>query len=124
MACYTNGTSLRWVITFPYHYLPEVRIISSSGPADSQTPLLENSALFQFLRTSRTPLMSTMLIDNITTNLNGTKIDCWFNEGRSTTVIDVIRNGIIQELNKLQKSNRVIIDPWVISKLVISTTCS
>ena len=37
--------------------------------------------------------MSTMLIDNITASLNGTHIDCWFNEGRSTRIIDVVGNG-------------------------------
>ena len=37
--------------------------------------------------------MSTMLIDNISARLNGTHVDCWFNEGRSTTVIDVVGNG-------------------------------
>ena len=93
LSCHTSGSMLRWVITLPYHYLPEVRIISSIGPVNSQTPLLENPTLFQFLRTSRTPLMSTMLIDNITAALNGTIIDCWVNEGRSTTIIDVIGNG-------------------------------
>ena len=93
LTCYTNGTELRWSITFPYHYLPEIRIISSIGPVDSQTPLFENPTLFQFLRTSRVPLMSTMLIDNITANLNMTRVDCWFDEGWSTIVIDVIGNG-------------------------------
>lgn len=93
LACLTNGPSLRWVITLPYYYLPEARIISSAGPANSQMPLFENRTLFQFLRTSRAPLMSTMLIDNIAANLNGTQIDCWFDEGRSTTVINIIGNG-------------------------------
>ena len=37
--------------------------------------------------------MSTMLIDDIAANLNRTQIDCWFNEGRSTTVIDIVGNG-------------------------------
>lgn len=91
--CQTNGPSLRWVITFPYYYLPQSRIISSIGSADSQTPLYENPTFFQFLKTSMSPLMSTMLIDNIAATLNGTRIDCWFNEGKSTTIIDVIGNG-------------------------------
>ena len=34
-----------------------------------------------------------MLIDNINADLHGTAIDCLFEEGRSTTVIDIIRNG-------------------------------
>ena len=93
LTCFTNGSSLRWVITLSYHYLPEARIISSAGDANSQTPLFENPTLFSFLRMSRMPLMSTMLIDNISASLNGTHVDCWFDEGRSTTVIDVVGNG-------------------------------
>ena len=93
LTCLTNGPSLRWVITLPYHYLPEARIISSIGDAKSQTPLFEDPTLFSFLKTSTVPLMSTMLIDNISASLNGTHVDCWFDEGRSTTVIDVVGNG-------------------------------
>ena len=93
LTCFTNGPQLRWVITLPYFYRPEARIISSTGDANSQTQLFEDPTLFSFLRTSRVPLMSTMLIDNISARLNGTHVDCWFDEGRSTTVIDVVGNG-------------------------------
>jgi hypothetical protein len=93
LTCLTSGPSLRWVITLPYHYLPEERIISSAGTANSQTPLFENPTLFSFLKTSRVPLVSTILIDNITARLNGTHIDCWFDEGRSTTVLDIVGKG-------------------------------
>ena len=94
LLCQTNGTFLRWSISFPHHIHPEERIISSTGSVDSQTPLSERSAYFQFLRTSRTPLISTMLIDNINADLNETRIECMFGEP-TTTVITVIGNGIV-----------------------------
>ena len=93
--CHTNGTSLRWRIFFPYHIYPEERLFTSIGLTDNQTPLLESSTYFQFLRTSRTPLISVMLIDNIDNNMNGTRIECVYGEARSTTVIRVIGNGTL-----------------------------
>ena len=93
--CHTNGSLLRWSITFPYHIHPEERIISSSGSADSQPPLFESHTMFQFLRSLQAPLTSMMLIDNITANLNGTRIDCLFEERRLTTVINVVGNGTL-----------------------------
>ena len=93
LLCQTNRTLLRWSISFPHHIHPEERIISSIGSVDSQTPLLERSAYFQFLRTSRAPLISMMLIDNINSDLNETRIECMFGEP-TTTVITVIGNGI------------------------------
>ena len=50
--------------------------------------------MFQFLRTSVSPLMSVMIIDNVAVDLNGTRVDCSYGGGvMSTTTVNDIRIG-------------------------------
>ena len=53
--------------------------------------------------------MSKLLIDNVTNILNGTRIDCSFSEGKSTTVIDVIRNGTSTCMGILHDNNNIVL---------------
>ena len=92
LICHTNLTLLKWSIIIADRLMPEERFISSTGSAESQAPLIINYTEFQFLRTSTSPLMSTVLIDNVTAYLNGTRVECTGRDTTSTTVI-VIGNG-------------------------------
>ena len=87
-------TLLRWSLTFPGQSEPETRFISSTSIANSSTPLNESQTMFQFLRTSVSPLMSVMIIDNVAVDLNGTRVECTYGGSVvSTTTINVIRIG-------------------------------
>ena len=88
-------TLLQWDIFFPNQSVPETRFISSLGSADSVSPLTVGQTMFQFLRTSTSPLTSMMIIDNVTVELNGTRVDCSYGGSvMSTTIINVIRPGM------------------------------
>ena len=87
-------TLLNWTITVPNLSVHETRFISSSGSANSLAPLMVGQTEFQFLRTSLSPLRSTMEINNVTVGLNGTRVECSYG-GRvmSTNIINVVENG-------------------------------
>ena len=88
-----NETLLQWSIDIPSRPAPELRFISSGGNTISVTPLIVGQTVFQFLRTSTSPLTSLMVIDNVRTDVNGTRVECSFG-GRvvSTDIIKVIGN--------------------------------
>ena len=90
---------LIWNMIFPNHPGYERRILFSTGSADSASPLTVNQTMFQFLRTSVSPLMSTMVIENMNIVLNGTRVECTYGGGvMSKGIINVIGNGIIIRL--------------------------
>ena len=93
LTCHTNMTVLIWSVTLPNFQQPEMRFIDSLGSADSQATFTINHTVFQFLRTSVSPLISTVVIDNVATTLNGTRVDCLYGGTTSTMFISVIRNG-------------------------------
>ena len=97
LECDTNSSVLllEWSITFnsPSLQHTEMRSVDSLGSAQSQSPFIINHTEFQFLRTSVSPLISTMIVNNVSTVLNGTRVDCRYNEMTSTTFIRVTRNG-------------------------------
>ena len=89
-----NGTLLQWNLTILGRSQPELRFISSDGNTASVSPLIAGQTVFQFFRTSTSPLISVMIIDNVSTSLNGTRVECSYGGGvMETTVINVIRNG-------------------------------
>ena len=94
LTCLTapNKTLLQWSINIPGRPASELRFISSDTV--SVTPLTVGQTVFQFLRTSTSPLMSLMVIDNVSADVNGTRVDC-SSGGRvvSTDIIKVIGNG-------------------------------
>ena len=98
LTCTTTSDEsiLMWNITFPHRPGHERRAVFSIGSAESASPLTVNQTRFQFLRTSVSPLISTMVIDNMSTILNGTRVECSYGGGmKETTILNVIRNGII-----------------------------
>ena len=89
-------TLLQWSLAIPGRSQPEIRFISSMGPSENNVSVFAvGQTMFRFLRTSTSPLASLMIINNVAVELNGTQVDCSYgNIMVSTTVINVIRNGV------------------------------
>lgn len=80
---------------FPGHSATDIQFISSLGSASSVTPLTVGQTVFQFLRTSTSPPISVMIIDNLASELNGLRVECSYGDSMmSTTTINIIRNGM------------------------------
>ena len=87
----SGETLIKWSVTLSDEEHRETRFISSLGSADSVTPLTAGHTAFQFLRASISPLISTMVIDNATEYVHGTRIDCSYGGSLiSTSIITVI----------------------------------
>ena len=86
---------LQWSLRFPGRSQAEDRYISSEGSANRAPNLnVMGNTSFQFLRISTSPLISMMVIDNVSSSLNGTRVDCIYgHEMMSTDTINVITNG-------------------------------
>ena len=83
-------------MSFPHHPGYECRFILAGGMADSASPITVGQTMLQFLRTSVSPLISVMVIDNVSTILNGTRVECSYGGGvMSTDVINVIGNSML-----------------------------
>ena len=84
----SDQTILRWNLTFPHHPGYQLRDILTVGSA---APLTVDQTMFQFLRTSVSPLMSTMVIDNVSAVFNETRVECLYgHQVMTTTIINVI----------------------------------
>ena len=95
LTCHTmpNVTLLGWTLTIPDHPAPDIRFLSV-GSTVSIMPLIVRQTVFQFLRTSVSPLISTMVMNNVSTSLNGTRVECSYGGGvMETTIINIIENG-------------------------------
>ena len=86
---------LKWCLMIPGHSQPDIRFISSAGPSENNVSAFAiGQTTFRFLRTSTSPLTSLMIINNVAAELNGTQVDCSYdNVMVSTTVINVFGNG-------------------------------
>ena len=97
LTCLTapNETLLQWSIDIPGRPAPELKFFSSGSNTASVTPLTVGQTVFQFLRISTSPLTSLMVIDNVSSDVNGTRVECSYLGGRvvSTDIIKVIGNG-------------------------------
>ena len=95
-----NETLLQWSLMIPGRSVPELRFITSLGGAQSVTPLTVGQTVFQFFRTSTSPLISRMTISNVSVELNGTRVDCSYGGSvTSTTIFNIIRNGMYRSSN-------------------------
>ena len=90
LTCCTDVTALVWILRIPGVTPPERRIISSEANTDEEPTYSFNQTMFRFLRTSTSPLMSVMIINNF--KLKGMRVDC---SDVSTTVVNLFRNGIL-----------------------------
>ena len=101
LTCFSNTSSfLAWNITFPdeTNQRSELRHISSTGHSTCQAPRTVFHTVFQFVRTSIAPLISTLAVYNMTSSLNGTRVTCLDAEDNystiSSSIINVTQNGI------------------------------
>ena len=79
LVCSANYTLLEWSVTRLNQILRETRSIPYEGQNPIIVPIMINSANFTFSRDSSPealPLVSTMTIKNVTSNLNGTVVSC------------------------------------------------
>ena len=96
-----NETLLQWSLSLPDRSHPEIRYISSRGNAQSVTPLTVGRTVFQFFRTSTSPLdlTSEIVISNVSVELNGTRVACSSGGSlMSVTFISVIKNGMVNQM--------------------------
>ena len=84
-----NETYIEWLLDVPSRMVPQLWFISSDGNTISVTPLTVGQTLFQFLRTSTSPLTSLMVIDNVSSDVNGTIVEC--SDGGRVVSTDIIK---------------------------------
>lgn len=77
MTCFSNDSMfLQWNVTIPYYNVTNTRVISAFNTARHVTQLQVPSVVIDFAIPSISPLISELLVNSITVNLNGTKIEC------------------------------------------------
>ena len=81
VTCTITGSFLGWNITLVHNetMISYIRIITSDGPSSEQAPVITNSTMIRFLRTSTeraSPLISTVVINPISGTLNGSRVEC------------------------------------------------
>ena len=103
LACSTNSSALRWNVTVfsPLQLKPGedgIRLITRTSQDRSHRPITFNQtpSVLNFSQISTSPLASVVSVNNVTADLNQTRIEC-SHEGRtSVTIIHVIgSDGIV-----------------------------
>ena len=93
LTCGTNSSSfLYWTISVPHQATTPERIVANQGVITSPAFTI-NFARFSITRTSDNPLISELLIDNVTSGINGSTIYCSEDgnkNGATMIAIDVI----------------------------------
>ena len=99
-------TLIQWDLNFPDISDPEIRFISSGGSTENSASIFSLSqTVFHFSRTSTSPLASLIIINNATTSLSGTRVDCSYDGSvMSASNINVIGNGMIINILRVQYS--------------------
>ena len=93
VTCTTNGSFIQWTAA-------PAGAAQGSGfnsivykTRDVSTPYISiNGTDFVVARNSTSPLVSVVLIDNVTSSLNGATLNCTHSDGMTSTVINVIGN--------------------------------
>ena len=70
---------LGWDVYVPYHNKQYSKVYSNNGRRDTLSSEIEPMVTLMFDRTSESgslPLVSQLLINNVSVNLNGTRINC------------------------------------------------
>ena len=97
LTCSTNGTNIEWLINLPDSNATESRksvFVSRSLMLPIPPELSVNNTHFQFSKSSNSPLTSTMLIDNVSSDVDGATVNCVHQGGTTSTLIRVIK-GIV-----------------------------
>lgn len=80
VTCSVNASFLEWIVTFP-HFKPSVMRLISSSSLDGVLlmPQTVNNTVFHFFKLSNRralPLISRILIKNVSTDLNTSNVTC------------------------------------------------
>ena len=96
LTCSTNDSALQWTLIPPGVDDSGFNVIVLGPDGVSPSELVQNDNTFHFSITSLSPLESLMLVDNVSANVNGTRVDCRSSSnGESITNIIVIEDGNI-----------------------------
>ena len=94
--CSTNGSNVVWRITIPasnqtHHSI----IVAQSRPEPVPPNFTDNGVHFEISKSSNSShaIVSTVLIRNVTTYLNGTTVNCSMSSGTYSTIMNVIKAG-------------------------------
>ena len=94
-----SGSLSYWTVTVPHLAMTRETIISSSGVVSTTLQFNGLNSTFTIRRTSGNPLTSQMMINNVTTEINGSTVYCSEDgneneNGVPTAIINVINEGI------------------------------
>ena len=96
-----SGSILYWTVSAPNLVISPTRVVLSQGAIISPEFTIGFTA-FNITRTSQSPLISQLLINNVTTGINGSNFYC-SEDGNETnapmTAIEVIYKGMIIKFN-------------------------
>ena len=95
----TSGSILYWTVSIPHLAMTRESIVSNQGALGTTDLLFDGlrSTEFNVMRTSETPFISQLLINNVTTEINGSTIYCSEdgNENNAPmTAVNVTNKGI------------------------------
>ena len=80
LTCSTNASLMQWSVTVPRYGTTETRLLQYSGTAQRATPIVIGSITFDISRmldeSLTLPLVSTIISDGVTTDVNGTMVIC------------------------------------------------
>ena len=80
LTCSTNASLMQWSVTVPRYELTETRRLQYSGTARRATSIIIGSITFNISRTldesMALPLISTIITNSVTTDINGTLVNC------------------------------------------------
>ena len=92
-----SGSFIHWIVFIPHLAMTRESIVTHQGAIS--TPVLEFNGLpliaFTVTRTSSSPLTSQKMVNNVTTEVNGTTIYCSENDnenGAPAVTVNVILN--------------------------------
>ena len=97
LTCEATSSSIRflhWIISLPHLVTPLTRIVANQGVILSPEFSISFTE-FNIIRTSASPLISQLLINDVTTEINGSTIYCSEdgNQGNIVVTINVMYKG-------------------------------
>ena len=96
LTCSTNDSVLTWTVFPPGVDDSGFDVIVLGSGSVSPSEMVLNDNTFHSSITSLSPLKSLMLVDNVSANVNGTRVGCQSpSNGQSITNINIIEDGNI-----------------------------
>ena len=95
-----SGSFLYWNVSVPHLAVSRESIVANEGDFSSLQFSRLHSTAFTITRTSGNPLISQLLVNNVTTEINGSTIYCSENGNETGTpmaTVNVTNKGILNE---------------------------